>query len=213
VRTPITPDAVWDKPAWSGVPAIELTQFMGARPAHFPRTQARLGYDERFVYVIFRVEDRYVRAVAPRHQGDVCRDSCVEFFFTPGEDVTAGYFNLEMNCGGTMLFNYQVVPWKDVVLVRQADLQRVEVAHSMPRIVEPEISEPTTWTVEYRIPIDLLATYHPRARTPAAGVVWRGNLYKCADATSQPHWLTWAQVANPTPNFHLPQYFGRLIFD
>ncbi|MBU2627030.1 MAG: diguanylate cyclase, partial [Proteobacteria bacterium] len=46
--------------------------------------------------VMFQVRDRYVRATAASHQAEVYKDSCVEFFFTPGPDVSKGYFNLEM---------------------------------------------------------------------------------------------------------------------
>lgn len=213
MQTPLVIDANWNKPAWKKISPIGVTHFMGEKPAHMPRTQAKLAYDERFIYAIFQVEDRYVRAVAAGHQDSVCRDSCVEFFFTPGSDPKAGYFNLEMNCGGTMLFNFQMIPWKDVVVVDESDIKRIEVAHTLPRIVDPEIAEPTTWTVEYRVPTNLLARYCPSATKPAPGVVWRANLYKCADETSHPHWLTWAVVQNPVPNFHLPQYFGTLVFE
>src|SRR5678810_980549 len=60
LAAPMTLDAHWDKPAWRKIPSIELTHFMGQRPEHFPRTQVRLAYDERFLYAIFKVDDRYV---------------------------------------------------------------------------------------------------------------------------------------------------------
>jgi hypothetical protein len=213
LKAPLTINAKWDKPAWQKIAPIELTRFMGKRPSHFPHTQARLAYDQQALYVIFRVEDQYVRAATREHQGSVCQDSCVEFFFTPGPDSSAGYFNLEMNCGGTMLFNFQLIPWKNAVAIKPSDLERIEVAHTMPRIVDSEIAEQTTWTVEYRVPFDLLTAYCPTAQKPSPGVTWRANLYKCADATSHPHWLTWAPVDNPTPNFHMPKFFGRLSFE
>lgn len=205
-------DGDWDKAAWRDIKPLELTHFMGKRPEHFPKTQARFAYDPRAVYVIFRVEDRYVRAVAKAHQDPVCLDSCVEFFFTPGRDPAAGYFNLEMNCGGTMLLAHQLLPRADSVSVNDEDLERIQVAHSMDRIVDPEIVEPTTWTVEYRLPIELLAKYRPGLERPAPGVTWRANVYKCADKSSKPHWLTWAPVRHPTPDFHRPEFFGTFEF-
>jgi hypothetical protein len=48
---------------------------------------------------------------------------------------------------------------------------------------------------------------------PAENVVWRANFYKCGDQTSHPHWLTWAEVDCPQPNFHLPRFFDRLAFE
>jgi len=209
---PIPVDGDWDKPAWRGVPALELTHFMGERPAHRPRTQARLAWDDEAVYVIFRVQDRYVRAVTPAHQGRVCADSCVEFFFAPADDTAGGYFNLEMNCGGTMLLHFQKIPRKDMKPLEPADVDSIRVAHTMPRIVDPEITEPTTWTVEYRLPTAMLRKYRPDAVMPAPGVVWRANFFKCADATSHPHWLTWALVDRPRPDFHVPECFGRIVF-
>ena len=93
LKEPIAIDGNWDKPAWQEVEPIELTYYMGDKPKHLPKVQAKLMYDEHAIYVIFRVEDRYVRAVAKAHQGPVCRDSCVEFFWAPGMDVKKGYFN------------------------------------------------------------------------------------------------------------------------
>lgn len=210
---PMTIDGNWDKPAWQAVEAIELARYMGERPTHFPKVRAKVMYDDDNLYVIFRVEDRYVRAVAKQHQDSVCRDSCVEFFFVPGIDTTKGYFNLEMNCGGTMLFHFQVVPRKGQVLIPPQELARIEVAPSMPRIVEPELPDPTTWTVEYRLPTDFLTKYCLSAQRPAPGVIWRANFYKCADESSHPHWLTWSEVKRPRPDFHVPEFFGTLVFE
>jgi hypothetical protein len=184
---------------------------MGERPAHFPRVQGRLLYDEASLYVIFRVEDCFIRAVAPAHQDAVFRDSCVEFFFTPGPDVSRGYFNLEMNCGGTMLFHHQIIPRQGKPL-SPAELDRIEIARTLPKIVDPEIAEPTTWIVEYRLPLNLLEPYALDLCRPAPGVRWRVNFYKCADRTSHPHWLTWAPVEHPKPDFHRPQSFGTIEF-
>jgi len=205
-------DADWDKAVWQDVEPLELTHYMGDKPGHFPKTQVKLLYDDLSIYVIFRVEDRYVRAVAEKHHDPVSKDSCVEFFFVPGTDLDAGYFNLEMNCAGILLLNFQTVPRQNSIHLDAADVERVELAHSMPGPVVDEIAEPTTWTVEYRLPIDILSKYCPTAKRPAPGVTWRANFYKCADDTSHPHWLTWSPVENPAPDFHKPPYFGRLLF-
>lgn len=33
------------------------------------------------------------------------------------------------------------------------------------------------------------------------------------DNTSHPHWLTWAPVPSPRPDFHTPRSFGTLEFE
>jgi hypothetical protein len=204
-------DANWDKAPWDSVPPLSIENAFGGEPQHRPRTQARVGYDKEAVYVLFRVEDRYVRAVATKHQDPAYKDSCVEFFFTPGRDLSRGYFNLEMNAGGFMLFHFQAVPKQNVVTLSEADCAQVRIAHSLSARVEPEIGEPVVWTVEYRIPVGILPRY-TRTDRPAEGVVWRVNFYKCGDETSHPHWLTWSPVGKSPLGFHLPGAFGELQF-
>jgi hypothetical protein len=210
VHPPLQADG-WHTPPWHTVQPERLRNYMGALPAHFPDTQVKLGYDTAAIHLLFRVEDRYVRAVAARHQDSVCGDSCVEFFFTPGPDVSCGYFNLEVNCGGTMLFHFTAGARRDRIVMSEAACRAVAIAHSLPRIVDPEIRAPVTWTVACSIPIALLRGYC-RVRAPEPQAVWRANFYKCADTTSHPHWLTWAPVDYPKPNFHLPHCFGTLLF-
>jgi hypothetical protein len=208
---PFPIDGDWDKRAWQAVEPVTLDNYMGDEPRHRPRVQAKVVYDDQALYVIFRVEDRYVRSVTTELHGPVCTDSCVEFFFTPGEDLAAGYLNLEINGGGTMLFCHQLGRDRQVTRVAPEDCRQITLAHSLPAVVEPEISDPVTWTLEYRLPLAVVAAYCPLTK-PAPGVVWRANFHKIADATSAPHWLTWAKVENPTPDFHLPRYFGTLVF-
>lgn len=210
--TPPEINGEWDKPAWRRAAPALLEHYMGSRPEHFPRTEFRAAYDSEAVYIIFRVADRYVRAaVEAEFQGPVCHDSCVEFFFTPGPDTGAGYFNLEMNCGGALLLHWQTAP-RQARRVSPADCARIAKFHQLPRIVVPEITAPTVWMVEYRLPLDILRNYQPALSAPAPGVVWRANFYKCGDETSHPHWLTWAPVDHPRPDFHRPESFGRLEF-
>lgn len=206
-------DADWDGDFWGEVQPLDLKHFMGERPAHFPKVRAKLAYDDHALYVMFLVKDRYVRAVAQQHQDAVYRDSCVEFFFTPQPDSALGYFNLEMNCGGTMLLHYQRAPGQDSKPLSDAHLARIDVKHSLPKIVDPEITEPTEWTVAYRLPVEMLSRYFSaEVHKPAPGITWRANFYKCADDASHPHWLTWSPVAFDRPDFHRPQSFGRLEF-
>jgi len=185
---------------------------MGKKPDHFPKTQVKIAYDAESVSLMFRVEDRYVRATAATHQDDVYKDSCVEFFFTPGSDLFQGYFNFEMNCGGTMLFHFQRQPRKEKIPIPESECGNIAVMHSLPKIVDPEIAGPVTWSVAYRIPLTLLERFC-KVTTPDSQAVWRVNFYKCADDTTHPHWLTWSPVDLPAPNFHHPQAFGFLQFE
>jgi hypothetical protein len=206
------PDCRWDKEFWQNAEPLELKNYMRARPEPFPKTQAKLLYDEKFVYVIFRVEDRYLRAVAEKLNDNVFQDSCVEFFFTPSSDISAGYFNIEINCIGTMLMHYQSEKDKNRIFVDVANAEQIKRCASLSGPIAQEIAEPVSWTLEYCVPIDMLKKY-TEVENPAPGIIWPANLYKCADKTSRPHWLTWSPIELPEPDFHQPKFFGTLEFE
>ena len=205
-------NAVWDKDYWNQTPAIELNNFMGDRPAHFPHTEVKLRYDDQHIYVIFKVSDRYVKAVEKEINGKVWQDSRVEFFFSPGPDTERGYFNLETNCKGVFLFGYHLDNRQENGFVKEEDYSQIQIAHSLTRNVEEEITGPVEWTIEYAIPVAILSKYM-KVETPGPGTKWRANFYKCADETSHPHWLTWARVEFDRPRFHLPEFFGTIEFE
>ncbi|MDE6137165.1 MAG: hypothetical protein K2F97_06800, partial [Muribaculaceae bacterium] len=56
------------------------------------------------------------------------------------------------------------------------------------------------------IPLDLIGVHYE-----GKPVEMRGNFYKCASATSQPHYLSWNPIDTPEPDFHRPEFFGKLI--
>lgn len=205
-------DSDWKKMFWKDAKAVSLKNYMGEKPLHFPDTQVKMKYDRNNVYIVFQVKDRYVRAIAKETNGRVWEDSCVEFFFTPGPDVNRGYFNLETNCKGIFLLQFHNNTGKKQGFVNLEDTREIEISHSLETNAENEITKPLTWTVEYRIPLSILSKYM-EVDKPEPGARWRANFYKCGDKTSHPHWLTWAPVDRPKPNFHLPEFFGWLAFE
>lgn len=95
--------------------------------------------------------------------------------------------------------------------LKEEEIKSIEIAHSLPRVVDPEMKEPVIWTIECRISLDMLKKYS-NVSHPAPGVQWKGNFYKTGSKTSNPNYMTWSVVDNEVPNFHLPQFFGTLVF-
>ncbi|MBO6237358.1 MAG: hypothetical protein J6N50_01050, partial [Bacteroidales bacterium] len=65
---------------------------------------------------------------------------------------------------------------------------------------------PCSWEVRLDIPAAVfgLETFD--------GLHARGNFYKCGDGLPVPHYLSWAPVGTPRPDFHRPEFFEEIVF-
>jgi hypothetical protein len=212
IREQITIDGKWDKPVWRNVKAVSIENMMGEEPRFRPITEAKMVYDANNVYVIFRVHDKFVKSTVTTFNGHVSGDSCVEFFFSPNSEAPGHYFNLEVNAGGTPLIFFVTKPRKEFTRLPDTLIQEIEIAHSLPAVVNPEITDEVTWTIECRVPLAILKKF-TNVTMPKSGITWRANFYKTGSDTSNPHYYTWSPVSYPEPNFHLPAYFGTLTFE
>ncbi|MBO5722725.1 MAG: carbohydrate-binding family 9-like protein [Lentisphaeria bacterium] len=205
--------AAWDSACWKDVEALRIVNARSEGSNHQPKAELKLQYDDQGIYGLFNVDDYYVRSVSTGFQGQVCRDSCTEFFFElPG----FGYFNLEMNCGSGMLLYYirdnarkPEGGFADMDILPDEDISMVKKFHTRPDVVEPEVVGDTNYRVGFFFPYALIKKYAD-IQLPKAGTLWRMNAYKCGDATSHPHWLAWNPVKEL--NFHRPEDFGVLEF-
>lgn len=193
---------------------LQIKHFRPEGSGHRPQTLLQLLHDNDSIYGLFQVQDRYVRCVYQNCGDPVYRDSCVEFFVMPKPQC--GYFNFEFNCGGTLLCFYITDGtrvsgggFKEAFKLNAADLASVQVNSSMPKVVEPEISEPVSWWLTFQIPVAVMEKFVGKIGA-LSGQAWRGNAYKCGSGTSHPHWGAWAPVDEL--NFHLPRCFGELRF-
>jgi hypothetical protein len=208
----------WCGGVWAAAESAPVDHFHPSSSDHRPKAAVKILYDAGHLYVFFRVNDRYVRAVAEGFQGPVWADSCAEAFLRPREH--GGYFNFEMNCGGTLLLYYIEDPRRTeegfvkFTPVAAEQIAGMRIYHSLPTRVDPEIAEPVEWRLEYSIPLSIFEAYLGEAVDPAdhpADRRWRGNFYKCGDRTSHPHWASWSPIGEEL-NFHCPEHFGILEF-
>jgi hypothetical protein len=201
----------WDGPSWKNVEPLEIAAIRPEGSDHRPVTQCKLQYGEHGLYGLFKVQDKYIRCVHHRYQSDVYKDSCVEIFLQPKSGF--GYFNFEFNCGGCLLASYITDPSRAdgkikhfTPLSLEAD-HLIRRYHSLPALMDPECTDSKTWYLEFFIPFELMADFVGEISTE---LPWRGNLFKCGDETSHPHWLSWSGLGEL--NFHDPRRFGRLNF-
>lgn len=182
-RTPAL-DAGFDSGEWSGCRTLNVDVFRPEGSGHRPETRFRLQYDREGLYGLFSVRDRFVRCVARKFQDPVCRDSCVEFFVRPGAD--------------------------DVRPLTEREAAGIRIYHSLPGRIEQELAQETCYELGFFLPFSIFAGTHG-APAPVSRTVWSGNVYKCGDDTSHPHWASWRPVRRV--NFHEPDCFGDLEFE
>lgn len=217
-------DADWDSPEWQNANVLEVNISRKESSSHHPQTELKLLYTNQSIFGLFRVQDKYVRAIRSGFQDNVCQDSCVEFFFKPKPD--GGYFNCEFNCSGAMLCFYIVDNTRtseeeqaelpgpndfiDYTPLKDSELATVKIYHSMPGKVDPEISDDTEWFLGFEITLTMLEKYTGELGD-LSGQTWEANCYKCADETSHPHWISWNPINEK--NFHAPECFGEMKFE
>ena len=193
------PMADWDGIAFSTAETLEIASenFTWRKPgperehADFPHpnVQARVVWDESYLAVMFRVEDHYVQCKGTTFQDMVCLDSCCEFFVAPEATSSelSPYFNFEVSANGTMLV-YFCQPAKDTMTpLPDFEWNRIKMAASLVAtpgtVIFPEITEPTTWQIEYHLPWTLFHKYFGKG-SPAGGDGWSANFCKHAVATA-----------------------------
>lgn len=202
-------------------------------PAH-PVTALRLAHTGTMLFVRFDVQGRGLRAMHTRDLEHVNEDSCVEFFVTNADQ--SRYFNFEFNCIGVCNASHRISKSEDVHRLTPDELQSILRHSSITASPSSEPLQPLSapfdlrdgnfcWSLTVGIPLSLLGITPAMFTTPDTlqtaapdimsngGFTLRGNFYKCGDLTSEPHYLSWAPITFPRPNFHLPAFFGTLIIE
>ena len=134
--------------------------------------------------------------------GEVCNDSCMEFFYKPSPWDTR-YFNFEVNPKGVMHLGLG------------ADrFERVMISERKIFDIATQINE-RGWMVKFYIPDSFIRELFPDEDRLSSGneaCVARANFYKCGDKTERPHYAAWSDIETELDDFHVPDFFGTLVF-
>ena len=171
-----------------------------------PRVEFRIGHVDDMILLKFMVEEKAVRAVETEVNGNVCQDSCVEFFLSVDGQH---YYNFEFSCIGT-----PHVAWGAGRQGRQhlpvEMVRRIGVKSSLGTASFGVKEGDFRWNLVALIPADCLI--HDSGLT-FSGLSATANFYKCGDALPEPHFVTWNPVGTPQPDYHRPEFFGKIDFE
>lgn len=167
-----------------------------------PRVSFTIAYSGNQIFVKYFVEEKQLRAVANEPNGAVWEDSCVEFFVSFNNEKA--YYNFEFNCIGTCLAGYGSTK-ENRVMLSPDHLNNLKTYITIVKNDEAVFK----WELTVAIPVDVLVY---TKNVHLEGSSCRANFYKCGDMHKEPHFVTWSYIESPTPNFHLPDYFGKIQF-
>jgi len=170
-----------------------------------PVTKFWMGCGPSEIVLHFEVEEDSVRTEFGKTGDPVYRDSCVEFFINPGDDT---YFNFETNAVGTR-YAARGHDREDSTPFFLNQIETIRRTASLGHSPFGERPGRSSWTLTLGIPLRFFTgteLSHPFGKS------FKGNFYKCGDDTLTPHYVSWNPIGTAQPDFHRPDYFGKITF-
>lgn len=171
-----------------------------------PEVTVQIAYNENELFLQYQVSEQSVKAEITKSNGRVWTDSCIEFFLSPeGNDE---YYNLEMNCIGTVLLGFRK-KGEEAIHATEEQISTIRRISTLGDLPFPETKKSTEWTITMAVPWNVFFKHN---LIPVSGNKMRGNFYKCGDELSVPHFISWTKIKTEKPSFHEPAFFGGLEF-
>lgn len=186
---------------WTSVPKAAIDQYAWSE-AYMPESYAQLVKIEGYGFALrMTCREQNPRAVYTEYNQPIYTDSCLEFFAS-WDNTQPKYLNMEMNANGALLS----CVGKD----RHERKPTLDVCGELPLV--QGFAQADAWGIIARIPFSVIhGVYGIDADTFACGYTFMGNFYKCGDHTEIPHYGSWSRVGTENPDFHRPEYFGKLV--
>ncbi|QIA09042.1 carbohydrate-binding family 9-like protein [Draconibacterium halophilum] len=185
--------------------AINILNWKNAFP-YIPGVLFRIAHTGNEIWLKFYVQEKNILAQETEINGDVYKDSTVEFFISL--DGT-NYYNFEFNCIGTPHVGYGPGRGNRTPILPET-LKQIDIESSLGKQPFAEKSGDFSWEMMICIPTQCFAFDKIENLN---GLEATGNFYKCGDETSDPHFVTWNAIDTENPDYHCPEFFGKISFE
>ena len=172
-----------------------------------PEVKFRIAHTGDLILLKFYVHEKYIQAKEVNVNGDVYKDSCVEFFVSPTDD--GNYYNFEFSCIGTPHVGYGNGRHNRRLLPVEI-LQAIQTNSSLGYEPFDERKGDFQWELFIKIPVGCFI--YDKIKS-LEGTEASGNFYKCGDELAEPHFVTWNPIKTENPDYHQPEFFGKLRFE
>lgn len=204
VRKTASAASFFAAPEAYGLHTVGCVNWPGQFPAK-PSVRFAMAHTGGEILLKFFVAEDYTLGRVTEDNGEVWTDSCVEFFIAFDD---TGYYNLECTCIGRALLGFR----KQRDVFAHASQETIDTISRKPSLGTEPFDEKRglEWTLEITLPA---GAFFRHGIADVSGLKARGNFYKCGDNLTVPHFLSWNPIDNPTPNFHLEEFFGEIEFE
>lgn len=204
VATPIKVDGKLDEQSWAR--AALVGSFVSNRDGSAVpnKTEAKILYDDRFLYISFRAADENIWSTMKRRDEHLWEEEVVEVFIQ-ADPRQPSYIELEVNPLGTMLDIY-LLDIRKPLRYESWNSEHLEWAVQVEGTVDGRGGD-REWMCEMALPMEDIVTA-PHV-PPVAGDRWRLNLYR---VESRPTALGLAWSPTLKSDFHVPSMFGEIVF-
>ena len=154
------------------------------------------------ISAVFNITEPSVKAEYSEINSKVYEESCAELFLSFG---SGSYYNFEISCIGCILAEHGENRFERVLLDPKT-IEKIEVFSTLGQEPFGIKNEITSYTLTVKIPKEVFIFDGGRIDTMSL----TGNIYKCADKSPTPHYMTLFEIKSEKPDFHRPEFFKKL---
>lgn len=202
--TPIKVDGRLDEPAWAKAPPVgPFVNNRDGSPSTY-QTEAKVLYDDQFLYFAFRCVDDNIWATRTRRDDHLWEEEVVEVFLQADPHQTS-YIELEVNPLGALIDIF-LLDIRKPLHYESWNSEKLRWAVHVDGTVDGQGGD-KEWTCEMALPMeDIIPAPHI---PPQLGDRWRLNLYR-VEKRPTPAGLAWSPTLKN--DFHVPSMFGEIVF-
>jgi len=204
----IVVDGVLDEEDWEKAEPVGEFAFPWWKSGEKERTEAKMLWNDDFLYVAFTCEDKHIWADHYDTNSWTYKDDAAEIFWNPNPEAGRKYYMFEMNSIGNLLSVHN--DFEHSFTDREARVMVPRIGRTVRGTVNDDSDTDSGWTLEVAIRFSDYPELSKRER-PLPGDVWRVGLNRCGGKTN-PQYSQWSPSHTDRPNFHVPEDFGRIVF-
>lgn len=171
-----------------------------------PEVQFFIAHSGKAILLTYCVREKFIKALETKLNGDVYKDSTVEFFISLDNK---NYYNFEFSCIGVAHVGYGSSR-KGRVPVSPDTIQKIKIHSTLGNQPFEEKQGDFYWEMTIEIPIECFVFDKIES---LEGICATANFYKCGDETSEPHYISWNPIKTETPDYHRPEFFAAIEFE